>query len=120
MDKNLLNQIKEKTWIFTDEEIINEYNKIQNYDLLYEHMKQSPNYITLYLYETKPITKEMYTIEVMNYLYKNSLDSKEEIDKIINKNLKWFYQYYEEALKDNDYFHAVQAARNNMLSLLHY
>lgn len=119
MDKNLLNQIKEKTWIFTDEEIINEYNKMQNYDLLYEHMKQSPNYIILHLYETKPITKEMYTIEVMNYLYKNSLDSKEEIDCIINKNLKWFYKYYEE-VKDNDYFHAVQAARSNMLSLLHY
>ena len=27
---------------------------------------------------------------------------------------------YEDALKDNDYFHAVQYARNNMISLLHY
>ena len=120
MNKELLNKVKENTWIFIDEEIIAEYNKMQNYDLLYEHMKQSPNYITLYLYETKPITKEMYTTEVMNYLYKKSLDSKEEIDRIINKNLKWFYQYYEEALKDNDYYHAVKYARNNMISLLHY
>ena len=120
MNNELLQQVKENTWIFTDEEIIAEYNKMQSYDLLYEHMKQSPNYITLYLYETKPITKEMYTTEVMNYLYKHSLDSKNEINRIINKNLKWFYQYYEKALKDNDYFHAVQATRNNMLSLLHY
>ena len=52
--------------------------------------------------------------------FKESLDPKEEIDKIINNNLKWFSQYYEKALKDNDYFHAVQATRNNMLSLLHY
>lgn len=120
MNNDLLQQVKENTWLFTDEEIIAEYNKMQNYDLLYEHWKQSPNYITLYLYETKPITKEMYTTEVMNYLYKKSLDSKDEIDRIINKNLKWFYQYYEDALEDNDYYHAVKYARNNMISLLHY
>ena len=120
MNKELLDKVKEDTWIFSDEEIINEYNKMQNYDLLYDTMKQDPGYITLYLYRTKPITKEMYTTEVMNYLYKYSLDSKEEIDRIINKNLSWFYEYYEEALKDNDYFHAVQYARNNMISLLHY
>lgn len=120
MDNELLQQVKKNTWIFSDEEIIAEYNKMQHYDLLYEHMKQSPNYITLYLYRTKPITKEMYTTDVMNYLYKNSLDPKEKIDEVIKKNLDWFYQYYDDALEDNDYYHAVKYARNNMISLLHY
>ena len=84
-------------------------------------MKRDPVYVVLFLYKDKgTLSKEEYTSEVINYLYQESLDSKEEIDRIINKNLKWFYQYYEKALKDNDYFHAVQAARNNMLSLLHY
>jgi hypothetical protein len=32
----------------------------------------------------------------------------------------WFYEYYEDALEDNDYYHAVKYARNNMISLLHY
>ena len=66
MNKELLDKVKENTWIFTDEEIIVEYNKMQSYDLLYDTMKQDPNYITLYLYRTKHITKEMYTTEVMN------------------------------------------------------
>ena len=84
-------------------------------------MKQDPGYVVLFLYKDKgTLSKEEYTSEVINYLYQESLDSKEDIDKTINKNLKWFYEYYEEALKDNDFFHAVQAARNNMISLLHY
>lgn len=119
--KDLIDEVKQQTWLFTDEEIIEEYYKIQTYDYLFEEMKQDSGYVTLFLYKDKgTLSKEEYTPEVMNYLYKHSLDPKEEIDKIINKNLKWFYQYYEEALKDNDYFHAVQAARNNMISLLHY
>lgn len=46
MNKELLDKVKENTWIFTDEEIIAEYNKMQSYDLLYDTMKQDPNYIT--------------------------------------------------------------------------
>lgn len=118
--KDLIDEVKQQTWLFTDEEIVEEYHKIQTYDYLFEEMKQDSGYVTLFLYKDKGIlSKKEYTSEVMNYLYKNSLDSREEIDRIINKNLKWFYEYYEE-VKDNDYFHAVQAARSNMLSLLHY
>ena len=121
MNNELLQQVKENTWIFTDEEIINEYNKMQTYDYLFDGMKQDPGYVVLFLYKDKgTLSKEEYTSEVINYLYQESLDSKEDIDKTINKNLKWFYEYYEEALKDNDFFHTVQAARNNMISLLHY
>ena len=120
MNNELLQQVKENTWIFTDEEIINEYNKMQTYDYLFDGMKQDSGYVVLFLYKDKgALSKEEYTSEVMNYLYQESLDPKEDIDKIIDKNLKWFYEYYEK-VKNNDYFHAVQAARNNMLSLLHY
>ena len=77
-------------------------------------------YVALYLYKDKgSLTKEEYKLEVMNYLYLRSLDSKEEIDQIINKNMYWFYTWFDR-LEDNDYFHAVQAARTNMLHLLHY
>ena len=31
----------------------------------------------------------------------------------------WFYTWFDK-VENNDYFHAVQWARNNMLSLLHY
>ena len=55
----------------------------------------------------------------MNYLYDRSLDSKNEIDEIILKDLDWFYKYYNET-KNNDYYHAVQYARTNLIHLFHY
>lgn len=120
MTKELIESVKKQTWLFTDKEIIEEFNKMQNYDFLFEGMKNDAGYTTLYLYKNKgSVTKEEYTSEVMNYLYQESLDSKEEIDKIVNKNLDWFYSYFED-VENTDYFHAVQFARNTMLSLLHY
>ena len=120
MDRNLINEVKKETWLFSDEDIINEYNKMQTCDYLFDGMKQDPGYVVLFLYKDKgTLSKEEYTSEVMNYLYQESLDPKEDIDKIIDRNLKWFYEYYEK-VKNNDYFHAVQTSRNNMLSLLHY
>ena len=114
----LLNRVKEKTWLFTDEQIINKINEMRADKIKYRVVDEG--YVALYLYKDKGnLTKEEYKSEVMNYLYLRSLDSKEEIDQIIDKNMDWFYTWFNE-LEDNDYFHAVQAARSNMLHLLHY
>ena len=87
---------------------------------LQKDKKNNLDYVVLYLYKDKgTLSKEEYTSEVMNYLYQESLDSKEIIDKTINENLIWFYDYYNN-VKDNDYYHMIQRARNNLLSLFHY
>ena len=40
MDKKLLDQVKELTWLFTDEDIINKYNEIQNSSKFTEGQKK--------------------------------------------------------------------------------
>lgn len=114
----LLNKVKEETWLFTDEQINNKIIELQNMPNRY--FKVNEGYVALYLYKDKGIlTKEEFKSEVMNYLYLKSLDPKEEVDRVINKNMYWFYTWFDK-VENNDYFHAVQWARNNMLSLLHY
>ena len=114
----LLNKVKEETWLFTDEQIINKINEMRADKTKYRVVDEG--YVALYLYKDKGIlTKEEFKSEVMNYLYLKSLDPKEEVDRVINNNMYWFYTWFDK-VENNDYFHAVQWARNNMLSLLHY
>ena len=116
---DLVQEVKKETWLFTDEEIINQINEMNNNKSKYRLI--DAEYVALYLYKNKGIiSKDEYKIDVMNYLYDRSLDSKDEIDEIILKDLDWFYEYYEDALEDNDYYHAVQYARTNLIRLLHY
>ena len=119
---NIINEVNKITSLFSDEDIINEYNQMQNNDTLTQDMKNNPRYIALYLYNHKGnLTKEEYKIEVMNYLYQKSLDSKDVIDKTINDNQDAFYDWYESALHNKiTFFHAVQYTRNSFLHLLHY
>ena len=118
MNNDLLQEVKKETWLFTDEEIINQINEMNNNKSKYRLI--DAEYIVLYLYKNKGIiSKDEYKIDVMNYLYDRSLDSKDEIDEIILKDLDWFYKYYNET-KNNDYYHAVQYARTNLIRLLHY
>ena len=116
---DLLQEVKKETWLFTDEEIINQINEMNNNNKS-KYRLIDAEYVALYLYKNKGIiSKEEYKIDVMNYLYDRSLDSKNEIDEIILKDLDWFYKYYNET-KNNDYYHAVQYARTNLIHLLHY
>ena len=108
----LVEKVKTRTWLFTDEQIKNKI--IELHFSLYD-------FIIMFLYEDKgPLTKEEYTSEIMNYLYKISLDSKEEINKIMKKESEWFYKYFYDAQKDNNYYKAVLYAQNNMKHLIHY
>ena len=119
MDINILiNEVKQKTWLFTDEEIKNKIIEMKKEPKKYFSI--SPGYVTLFLYKDKgTLSKEEFTSEVMNYLYEYSLDSKEEIDKIVKNNMDLFYTWFND-IENNDYFHAVQWTRDNMISLLHY
>ena len=66
------------------------------------------------------MTKEEALKKVKGYLTDYlPLEDADEIDEIILKDLDWFYKYYNET-KNNDYYHAVQYARTNLIRLLHY
>ena len=112
----LVNEVKKIMWLFSDEQIKNTIANMQNNESLNELQKMDPEYVMLYCYKNKgTITKEEYEKNEKKYLYSISMDGKEVIDKIIDNS------YYNDAVDGLiTYFHAVQHARNNMMSLVRY
>lgn len=119
---NLINGVKKETFLFSDAEINQAIEDMKTDSDLNDTQREMASYVVLYCYKNKgTITKEEYDKDVKEYLYSISMDSKEVIDKIIDKNKEWFNSYYNDAVDGLiTYFHAVQHARNNMMSLVRY
>lgn len=113
--KNLINEIKLNTFIFTDEEIKNKLNKLTtDNSIVLQTVRE--------LYEDKGfITKEEYKKEIIDYLYANSDSSTEKIENLLDDYKDSFYDYYDLAVKgEKTFYHAVFIFRNSLMSFLHY
>ena len=119
---DLINKVKKETFLFSDEEINQVIESMKTDSELNDIQKNDEMYVALYCYKNKgTITKEEYDKDVKEYLYSIGMDSKEIIDEIIDNNKEWFNSYYNNAVDGLiTYFHAVQRARNNMMSLVRY
>ena len=109
----LLNKVKQETFLFSNEEI---ENKIK------ETNQDDAEYIALYLYkDKKTLTKEEFIKEIREYLYIKCFDTKERIDKELQSKSNYMDIYYNEVINGkNDYYHAVQKGRNHLLHFLTY
>ena len=113
--KNLINEIKLNTFIFTNEEIKNKLNKLTtDNSIVLQTVRE--------LYEDKGfITKEEYKKEIIDYLYANSDSSTEKIENLLDEYKDSFYDYYDLAVKgEKTFYHAVFIFRNSLMSFLHY
>ena len=112
----LLNEVKQKTWLFTDEQIIakiNELKTIKDYEL-------TELDIVYALYEDKEfLDKEEFDKEIIQYLYVNSLNSKDKIVEIFKKYKSDCYEEYNKAYNNKQlYYHAVFISRNILMNFL--
>ena len=125
---NIFEKVKQETFIFTDNQIKEKIKLISNIGACDYTISKVERYekpideidITFYLYKDKGnLTKEEYTKEVIQYLYANSIDSKDKIDSVVEKNKSWFYEQYNEAINGNQlYYHAVQHIRHELMGFL--
>ena len=106
---DLLQQTKKITYLFTDEEIINKINELDEED-------KEPRRVALYLYKDRGvISEEDFTYEIVQYLYQYSNEPKEKIDDILSKNNKIIPSYYNMAVRGkHTYFHAMYMARHDL------
>ena len=112
---NLFDKVKQETFIFTDEQITNKIQHLNN-----KHSNCMELDIMFDLYKDKQIlTKDEYRIEIVQYLYVNSSSPKTLIDKVLIDNKDWFYEQYDEAINNKTiYYHAVQWCRHELMNFL--
>ena len=112
----LFEQVKRRTFIFTDEQITNKIQQLSN-----EHSNCMELFIMRHLYEDKQIiTKEEYRTEIVQYLYTNSSSSRTKIDKVLIDNKDWFYDEYNKVVNSESiqYYYAIQSCRNQLMNFL--
>lgn len=112
----LFERIKRRTFIFTDEQINNKIQQLND-----KHSNCMDLFIIRHLYEDKQIlTKDEYRTEIIEYLYANSINSKTKIDEVLINNKDWFYDQYNLALNKEpiDYYYAVQHCRHELMNFL--
>ena len=119
---NILEKVKQGTWLFTDEQIFNKILDMKTHPDNYNDNGTDGEYIILYLYKDKnSLTKEEYKSEILNYINYWSRDSKEKINEVLKKWEKEFYNDYNDALQNKTtFYHAVQTRRNIIMSFLNY
>ena len=115
--KILFNKVKKETFIFTDTEIKNKINNIEynpNINMCIHIMHELYN-------DKQNLTKEEYTKDVKEYLYSNSINSKEYINNILEKEKSWFYDEYDAAIRGElSFYEAVQSCRNQLMNFFKY
>ena len=114
MDK-LFKQVKRRTFIFTDEQIINKIKQLNN-----EHSNCMELFITRHLYDDKQtLTEDEFITEIIQYLYTNSSSPKSKIDEIIKTYQSDYYNEYNKAIENKQsYYDAVYKGRLYLMSLL--
>lgn len=113
---NLFDKVKQDTFIFTDEQIL---NKIEQLNITVTY-KLNELDVVFDLYEDKQIlTKDEFITEIVQYLYTNSSSPKSKIDEIIKTYQSDYYNEYNNAIENKQsYYDAVYKGRHNLMSLL--
>jgi hypothetical protein len=113
---NLFDKVKQETFIFTNDQILNKIEQLNN-TVTYKLTELD---VVFDLYEDKQtLTKEEYRTEIIQYLYVNSSSPKTVIDKVLIDNKDWFYEQYDEAINNKTiYYHAVQQCRHELMNFL--
>ena len=112
----LFEQVKRRTFIFTDEQITNKIQQLTHKT----NYKLNELDIMFDLYEDKKIlTEDEFITEIIQYLYTNSSSPKSKIDEIIKTYQSDYYNEYNKAIENKQsYYDAVYKGRLNLMSLL--
>ena len=112
----LFEQVKRRTFIFTDEQITNKIQQLTHKT----NYKLNELDIMFDLYEDKKIlTEDEFITEIIQYLYTNSSSPKIKIDEIIKTYQSDYYNEYNKAIENKQsYYDAVYKGRLNLMSLL--
>ena len=116
----LFEQVKRRTFIFTDEQITNKIQQLTHKTNYKTNYKLNELDIMFDLYEDKKIlTEDEFITEIIQYLYTNSSSPKSKIDEIIKTYQSDYYNEYNKAIENKQsYYDAVYIGRLYLMSLL--
>ena len=118
VQNKLIQTIQEQTWLFTDEEVKDIIQKYSQIYLTDDHI------LRIVQNSKKNMTKEEFELEIKNFAYKYSTDSKEHIDSIIKQHQslinKKYYDITNEIDDYGDFNSAIVYCRDKIMLSLNY
>ena len=118
VQNKLIQTIQEQTWLFTDEEVKDIIQKYSQIYLTDDHI------LRIVQNSKKNMTKEEFELEIKNFAYKYSIDSKEHIDSIIKQHRslinKKYYDITNEIDGYGDFNSVIVYCRDKIMLSLNY